>query len=110
MNTTYYKTLDENGKITTLYTNDNYDIMHIKDSLSTLNMQYKTDDNDAIRRQFLKDLLTTNNRLNEIISAIKALESQNIISKEVSDYLLSSLNVKEIGFVKQYEYYLKVKM
>ena len=91
MNNKQYKVVDNYGNINTLYTNDAYDIMHIKSPYNNpyVNVNYKTDDINMVNIQLLRDLIKTCNKLNDIIIVINELVRQNLISIEVYNYLCS---------------------
>ena len=93
MNDKYYKIIDVGNRITTIYTNNAYDIMHIcnRYGISGVSANYKTDDINKINLSLLSDLFKTNNDLNRILYYIDELVKNNVISQEVAEYLYSSI-------------------
>ena len=93
-----YKLFDLSENITTVFTNDAYDIVHCGNGL---NIDYKTADKDIISLCFLKDLIKLNNGLNCIILIINDLVKQDVLSSEIAEYILHSININCIS--KQYK-------
>lgn len=89
-----YKLFDLSENITTVFTNDAYDIVHCGKGL---NIDYKTADKDIISLCFLKDLIKLNNDLNSIILIINDLVKQNVLSSEIAEYILHSININYIS-------------
>ncbi len=100
-----YRKEEYDNSITTIYTNDYYDIIdRFNKSNSSVEVEYKEKNSNLIMIKLLNDLIKTNHQLSNIITIINELTSKEIIDEETKNYIFECIGLVNLSKEKVKSY------